>query len=364
MEVDPIELWSVLEVVLDGEGPVRNLPEKERRAQLNYDNNPNLKKCLEVLDPVLGDIPGACDRTAYAFLELNKRFQILESLPGQEDQNNSPTLYFTDIDGAPGGWTEGICYLAFAGMCAKFEKIQGIGISQHPWELQSSKCGKCLPKSFYYLGADQSGNATHLLNIRAMVGKVQFMTSGRGQQLLLGATHNERYNPIMNKSVLLSRLLLTILTVARGGAAIIHIPFMESTFSSCVLYILRHMFQQVHITQPRVMPPTRVASCYAVCMNKLEAPLFDGPMSQRDPLTSFLYRLLPAVAVNDIYSFMEPEALDEKSFKAWLTAATAPILQARMSLLSRVSEIDITNSTTDPSVLHYYFESLGCLVGN
>ena len=362
MEIDSTELWDVLEVTLDGEVPSRNISEKERRAQLNYDNNPNLKRCLEILDPVLGDIAGACDRTAYAFLELNKRFSVLESLPGQEVED-SPTLFFSDIDGAPGGWTEGISYLAFAGMCAKFEKVQGVGISQHGWNLQSSKCGKFLPKSFYYLGADHSGDVTKLLNIRAMVGKIQYMTSGRGQQLLLGATYNEVYSSKAQKAILLSRLLLSILTVARGGAAIIHIPHVESIFSSCVLYILRHTFQQVNIAQPRAMPPTKSASCYAVCLCKLDGPIFDGLASQQDPLISFLFRLLPAVAVNDIYSILEPDALEEQTFKNWLSASTGPILQARQSLLSRVSEIDVRNATCDSSALHYYFESLGCLVG-
>eukprot|EP01064_Diplonema_japonicum_P005209 TRINITY_DN13508_c0_g1_i1.p1 TRINITY_DN13508_c0_g1~~TRINITY_DN13508_c0_g1_i1.p1 ORF type:complete len:418 (+),score=73.38 TRINITY_DN13508_c0_g1_i1:39-1256(+) len=355
---DLAELWDCLETAWDGEvdrPQYRVVSEKTLQDLAPHEEacfERGGLRCLEKVDPVLGPVlPGFLDRSTYACLELERKFQFGGNLG-----------WLGDIEGGAGGWVEGLCHASNTAQNAP--SANGIGMGSTMSRLEESPTTRFLPKAFHFTGADTTGDPREPSNIKAFTGAVQQRTRNAGLQVLLGA-EPAGSKTRTQRAYTVARLLLALLSVSKGGSFILHVPDIASEFSASILYILRLTFDRVSLTWPRVLPPTKIPSCFAICQNKTDPASFAGQNSS-DPLTTYLYKVVAALSGPEgetAVSLVDRISLEEPTFKQWIGTEIGGLLSDRLLLLSGAAEANGKSPSKDSdmdsaAILSQYYNGL------
>jgi len=215
------------------------------------------------------------NRAALKMANLDHLFDLTSSA------GNDTYLYFADICGGPGGFTEYIYW-------RKKDKAKGWGITlkgPYDWKLHIFRADASHDNFEIDYGEDGTGDILKSQNIRHFANRV-LSARAQGVDLVMGdggigVEGEENFQEFKVQRLILCQFLIMFNILAKGGKFACKIFDVFTPFTVGLIYILYRHFERICIIKPYTSRPAN-SERYVICFNLLE---------QKPPVTDYLFAI-------------------------------------------------------------------------
>eukprot|EP01060_Flectonema_neradi_P011919 TRINITY_DN18867_c0_g1_i1.p1 TRINITY_DN18867_c0_g1~~TRINITY_DN18867_c0_g1_i1.p1 ORF type:complete len:444 (+),score=90.25 TRINITY_DN18867_c0_g1_i1:69-1400(+) len=217
-------------------------------------------------------------RAALKLADVNQNFRVI-------DKQSSSDITFIDICGAPGSWTEYLCWFT-----DDTQFVKGWGQSLKTtndlldWQLDyfnTKAKKKTLPKDFIRWGPTEDGDVTSAANLISLAMHVRSETDNKGVSVVMGdggvieeSSYEEMETQL--RSVILGEILTMSLTLAKGGNFVLKVLDANTSFTISMLWYLYNEFEEVALVKPLLSRPAN-SERYFVGKKRRNAPSLCRP---------------------------------------------------------------------------------------
>ena len=255
---------------------------KQLREQWRDVDDQIFEKARNVADPLMNvshrEIPFRT-RAALKLADVNQNFRVIK-------KQSTATTTFVDICGAPGSWTEYLCWFTDDN-----QQVKGWGQSLRTdndlldWQLDyfNTKAKKkgLTPKDFIIWGPTNDGDVTSAANLISLAMHVRTETDSKGVSVVMGdggVIEESAYEAMETqlRSVILGEILTMALTLSKGGNFVLKVLDANTTFTISMLWYLYNEFEEVALVKPLLSRPAN-SERYFVGKNRRNSPSLCRP---------------------------------------------------------------------------------------
>ncbi|KAL7669664.1 hypothetical protein ACOME3_010311 [Neoechinorhynchus agilis] len=201
----------------------------------------------------------------------------ISSLPFTNEPTEPGILYFADICGGPGGFTEYMCW-------RRPYTVKGFGITlkNDKDDFKTELLLECYGANSCFrpiYGADGTGDIYKVHNIFEFVRQVREGTEGTGVHSAMGdggfcVEGKEDFQEVLSKKLYVAQFLCGLLCLRPGGNLMCKIFDHSTEFTMGLLMLLRMFFKSMAIHKPLCSRPAN-AERYVVCQCLLRSAKLD-----------------------------------------------------------------------------------------